>query len=264
MNRIALSVALAAVVAACTSNKEDNPATPKTSVATVTAGDLTVELLTDTRLETGMTPIYVSVRTASGEAVTDAAVTFMPMMSMTGGTSHSAPMIGSPTIGEDGLYRCAVVFQMPTSEMGSWSATVGITRPGAASVEASFPGLSVTDSGRAKVWTYTDAATGAQTRYVMSLDFEDAPKVGLNPVVVTLHWRETMMSFPPVEDAAFVLDPQMPSMGHGSPGSVNPTLISPGVYEGQLSFSMAGDWETTVTVSRGGDTCGTQVFATTF
>jgi hypothetical protein len=42
----------------------------------------------------------------------------------------------------------------------------------------------------------------------------------------------------------------MPSMGHGSPGSVAPTLTAtPGVYEGQLSFSMAGDWETTMTVS---------------
>ncbi len=77
-----------------------------------------------------------------------------------------------------------------------------------------------------------------------------APRVGLNPVVVTLHRMDGAMIFTPVDDATFVLDPQMPSMGHGSPGSVNPTLTStPGVYAGELSFSMAGEWETTITVS---------------
>ena len=47
--------------------------------------------------------------------------------------------------------------------------------------------------------------------------------IGLNPVVVTLHESTDMgMTFTPVNDAAIALDPQMPSMGHGSPGSVNP------------------------------------------
>lgn len=185
-------------------------------------------------------------------------------MAMTGGTSHGAPVIGGPALGADGLYHCAVVFQMATSDMGSWSASVGVMRPGSPAVEASFPSLTVADSGRAKTFSYTDPDTAAVTKYVASLNFEAAPRVGLNPVVVTLHRMQDMMTFVPVDDAVFVLDPQMPSMGHGSPGSVNPTLASSGVYEGQLSFSMAGDWETTVTVSRAGVTIGEPNFAITF
>jgi hypothetical protein len=173
-------------------------------------------------------------------------------------------MIGTPTVGADGLYHCEVVFQMASSAMGSWSATVGVTPAGSSAVEASFPTLTVTDSGRAKTFSYTDPVTSVVTKYVASLNFEAAPRVGLNPVIVTLHRMQDMMTFAPVDDATFVLDPQMPSMGHGSPGSVNPTLTSSGVYDGQLSFSMTGDWETTVTVSRGGVTIGAPVFATTF
>jgi hypothetical protein len=73
-----------------------------------------------------------------------------------------------------------------------------------------------------------------------------------------------MMTFAAVDDAAMALDPQMPSMGHGAPGSVNPTLSSPGVYRGAVAYSMAGTWETTLTVTRGGVTLGAPVFTTTF
>jgi hypothetical protein len=128
-----------------------------------------------------------------------------------------------------------------------------------------FDHLTVADTGRAKSFTVTDPATSSTTKYLASLNFKAAPKVGLNPIIVTLHRMQDMMTFAPVDDAAFALDPQMPSMGHGSPGSVNPTLTSSGRYEGQLSFSMAGDWETTVTVTtRAGAPLGTVKFMTSF
>jgi hypothetical protein len=73
-----------------------------------------------------------------------------------------------------------------------------------------------------------------------------------------------MMTFPPVDDAQMALDPEMPSMGHGSPGSSDPILTTTGRYEGQLSFSMAGEWETTVTISRVSVTVGMPVFTTNF
>lgn len=262
MNRVAPWLFLAAALACGSSDTERTASL--TSIATASAADLTVELLTDTRLETGMTPIYLKVTGASQQLVTDATVTFTPLMAMTGGTTHGAPVLGAPIAGADGLYHCDVVFQMATSAMGSWSATVGVTRPGSPTVEASFPSLPVADSGCARTFSTTDPETSAVTKYVASLDLEAAPRVGLNPVVVTLHRMQDPMTFVPVDDAAVVLDPQMPSMGHGSPGSVNPTLASPGVYRGELSFSMAGDWETTVTFRRGGVTIGAPMFATTF
>lgn len=108
--------------------------------------------------------------------------------------------------------------------------------------------------------------TAVVTKFISSLNFVSAPRVGLNPVIVTLHRMDGAMVFTGVDDATLVLDPQMPSMGHGSPGSVNPTITAvSGVYEGQLSFSMAGAWETTLTVSIPGfSPPATPKFTTTF
>jgi hypothetical protein len=39
-------------------------------------------------------------------------------------------------------------------------------------------------------------------------------------------------------------------MGHGSAGNVDTTWTAPGRYEDQLSFSMTGDWQTTVTITK--------------
>jgi hypothetical protein len=249
-------------LAACGSDNNSSTTTPMASVATMQAGDLSVELLTATQLEVAKTPVYVRVKTAAGTAVTDATVSITPIMTMSGGTQHSAPVMGPPALASDGTYRCDVVFQMPSSAMGSWAIKVTVTRPGAVPVDATFANLTVTDAGRAKTFLYTDPSNS--TKYVMSFGFAAAPIVGLNPVTVTLHRMQDMMTFVPVEGASFTLDPQMPSMGHGSPGSVNPTAVAPGVYEGKLSLSMPGDWETTITATGGGVTLGSAKFATTF
>jgi hypothetical protein len=236
----------------------------KVSLGTAAAGELQVELLTDTRLETGMTPVYVKLTTSAGQLVRDATVSFRPMMSMTGGMSHSAPVLAEPARAAEGLYPWAVVFQMASGAMGSWSAVVTVTRPGAAAAEARFESLTVADSGRAKVFSFTAPGATAATKVVASLNFTAPPRVGLNPVIVTLHTMQDALTFAPIEDAELTLDPQMPSMGHGSPGSVDPTPSSLGRYEGKLSFSMAGPWETTLTISRGGSTLGAPNFETTF
>ena len=251
--------------AACSNDSKNSPsAKAKVSVASAEVGDMTVELLTDDKLQTGLTPIYVKVATADGKAITDASVTFVPMMTMSSGMQHSAPVIGNPSYETDGLYHGNVVFQMASSDIDTWSATVGINETDADTNEATFANLNVSDSGRAQVFTYTDSVTSVATKYVSSLNFTNSPQVGLNPIIFTLHQMQDATTFSPIEDAALVVDPQMPSMGHGSPGSVNPTGTSLGCYEGKVSFSMAGTWETTVSVSQAGVSLGTPKFTTTF
>lgn len=269
MNRpvLALSLAAALGASACATDPAADAPAVKTRIATATttSGGLTVELLSDRALETGMTPIYVKA-TSGGQAVTDAEVSFEPMMAMSTGTSHACP-VGQPVPGSDGLYYGWSNFIMPTSMTGAWSAKVGVTR-GGVRAEASFPVLTVADSGRAKSFQDFDPDTLVTTKYFASIRFQAPPKVGLNPISVTLH-RMAGMSFPSVDDATIHVDPQMPSMGHGSAGNVDPTFASSGVYQGTLGFSMTGTWETTVTISRpaaGGGTraVGAPVFTTTF
>jgi hypothetical protein len=87
----------------------------------------------------------------------------------------------------------------------------------------------------------------------MSLNLTAAPVRGVNPIVVTLHRMQDMMTFPSVDDASIHIVYDMPQMTH-PPSDAYPTLASParGIYEGDLSFPMPGLWEMTATVSRGG------------
>lgn len=265
MKRLAnvlLAVELA-LLSGCTSANPSAPEWQKVRVAETTAGTKHVELFTDERLETGLVPIYLRVTDVDGNTVPDVNVTLMPMMVMTNGKSHSCPIIEVPHWDEDdGLHRTAVVFQMASSEMGEWNATVIVDSD--VQEEGTFQRLQVAESGRAQTFSYTEPSTSTLHRYVSSLNFVAAPRVGLNPIVFTLHEMADMSSFVPVEDAAPLLDPQMPSMGHGSPGSVNPTHTSSGRYEGQLSFSMPGTWETSVTIASNGVELGTPRFTTKF
>lgn len=266
MNRAAPSLSLlAAVLASCAGASQEEPPAPLAVVATAQADELTVELLTRAPgLATGMTPVYLRITDGAGRAVTDAEVTFAPEMAMSAAPTHGAPVLGAPVLGADGLYHVDVVFQMASGPMGSWTAVAAVTRPAAATVVATFPSLAVSDAGRARTFQHFDPEAVATSKYVASLNFRAAPRVGLNPVVATLHRMQDRMTFVPVTDAAMALDPQMSSMGHGSPGSVDPVSTTLGRYEGQLSFSMAGEWETTLTIARGGVAIGAPRFTTSF
>lgn len=263
MNRRSLPLLLAAAIAGCSADPRD-PSTNRTSLGTVATATLSVELLSDGPLGTGLTPVYVRVRGASGAVITDASVTLTPVMTMWTPmeTQHGAPVAGAPTIDGDGFYRFEVVFQMGSMGTNSWSATVGVTPVGGAEEVAYFSPITVVDTGRARTFTYVDPGTLVETHYVASLNFPSAPRVGLNPVVVTLHSQASMTSFPPVDDATLALDPRLAMVS--STGSVDPTLVSPGRYEGEVSFSSAGEWETTITVTRGAVVAGTPVFTTIF
>jgi hypothetical protein len=245
---VALISSIAALTLAACGSSTPAPAPTKVSLGTATAGTYTVELLADQALATGGNAVYARVTvTATGAAVTNAAATLRPMMDM-GTTQHSCPVTGPFEYdATEGLYLTGVIFQMA----GTWTATVTLTPSGGAPLTASYTGLVVADTGAAK--TFTVGTGMAAVKYVISMDFVGAPVVGLNPILVALYSTTDMgMTFTPVIDASFALEPWMPSMGHGSPGSVNPVHVADGVYLGKVSFSMTGAWETRVTVSRGG------------
>ncbi len=81
MRRLSTLPIVCISLAACGSNTDDAKeaeSTTRVSVATASAGDLVVELLTDVRLETGLTPVHIKVTGANGAPVTDATVAFFP------------------------------------------------------------------------------------------------------------------------------------------------------------------------------------------
>ncbi len=227
MKRRCAVAALLLAAAACGGSPSSE--TSRTTIATAQASGLRVELSTASRLEVGMTPVWVKVTTDAGAVVHDATVEVAPMMTMAD-ASHGAPVIDDATLSDADHHGCAIVFSMPSSMMASWSLKVTVKAAG----------------GRRRCKSSLCSATA--TKYVVSLNFDAAPRVGLNPVTVTVHRMQDMTTFVPVTDAQITMTPDMPSMTHGSPGSINPTHTSMGRYSGKLSFSMPGDWVTTFSI----------------
>ena len=63
-----------------------------------------------------------------------------------------------------------------------------------------------------------------------------------------------------LDDLTLEITPEMPTMGHGSPGNVNPTPQGNGHYLGTVNFTMAGPWTVTVVAKRGQAVLGEAVF----
>jgi hypothetical protein len=58
------------------------------------------------------------------------------------------------------------------------------------------------------------------------------------------------MSFPPDSSYSCHIYPWMPSMGHGSPNNVDPVHITQGHYNGDVNFTMTGDWQIKVYLTK--------------
>ncbi len=220
---------------------------PSVLVAGGRAGPFTVEVRSDRALGTGIAALAVHVTGDGGAAVTDAALAFEAHRPATG---LVAPVTNGPRIGAEGAYHLDVSIAEAASASEGWTFRVEITRAGEQAV-ATFAGLPVADRHLAGTFTNGDATS------ILAVRFEDGLRVGSNPITVTLHELRPGAAAVPVEGATFHVEPYMPSMGHGSTGSADPVPTGiPGTYAGSLFFSMPGDWETTVAVSRAGSEVG--------
>jgi YtkA-like len=229
---------------------------PSVLVAEGRAGEWNVQVLSDRVLGTGLASLTVRLVSGTGLAVTDAAVTFAANRPATG---MIAPVPAGPRPGEDGAYHVDVSLAEAASAADGWTFQVGSTRAGVSAAVA-LPGIAVLDRRLAGTFTQGD------TTILLAVRFETGLRVGSNPVTVALHQvGPAAGSADPVVDASFHVEPYMPSMGHGSSGSVDPVpTATPGVYAGSLAFSMPGDWETSFAVTRGGVEVGRVAIAVAF
>ncbi|MGB1318840.1 MAG: FixH family protein [Flavobacteriales bacterium] len=267
MKLLFVGVALmSAIFTGC--KKEDDPAKNTNNTDGLTliasgytdAGSMMVKVWSTDSLYSRYTNLFVEVRDSATEAVIDDGhVTIMPMMEMPT-MMHSAPFENpSSTSAIDGLFPCAVVFQMP-GEMG-WSLKVHVhEHVNGGHGEITFP-LMVknSDPTRTRVVTPLNSATPLVISYAQPLD----PKVGINDFEITLHSRESMMSWPSIENYTVEIDPEMPSMGHGSPNNVNPTHTADGHYDGQVNFTMTGLWRIHLNIMDGSTVVATEYFEVT-
>lgn len=229
---------LALFVVGCGPAPAPVAAKPK-QLAIASSSTLTVELLTVGPLTVGQNRVFYKVTRADGAPVPHAHLVQLPLMKMET-MQHGCPVLNPDHApNADGLWEGLLVFTMASTEMDVWTlkATVALEE-GGAEEQLDFGSLSVADSAMKKVLTRDTS------KIILTLGYPDAPHVGSNPIVITAHQAmdAMKMEYATVDDLVFTVTPEMPSMGHGAAGSVNPVRGEDGLYRGSVVFSMAGDW----------------------
>lgn len=256
----------AAIITGCSSDdspQSPNPPAPvplnlvKIDSGSAAGAKAIVALYAASSLKTGYNELYAAVYdSATGAAITDAHVSFMPMMDM-GTMVHSAPYENPGSAVVNGKwFRGAVVFIMPSSGMMGWTVEVHVhnhSAPGEPEGMAEFNDLSVSDNGT----KYKTIGTADGSRLYLSYIEPASPVVGINDLEFTVHKRNTMMSYPADSSYTTTIYPWMPSMGHSSPNNVNPAHYKAGHYKGKVNFTMTGDWQIKVYLQKNGQTDST-------
>jgi hypothetical protein len=255
-------IILAAGMISCDSSNNDNqiPEPDLYRIGEFTDNGVTVTAYSVIPAFVGYNKIYLDVR-SEGEQPEFLDIEFLPVMHMEA-HSHSSPVEppGPLRSGEFNLFDAAVVFTMPSGMMGSWELQI-IVREGSQPdilAEGTID-VDVEESNRVISFMTED-----ESRYILTWVRPVDPQTGSNDLVVTLHERESMMSFPPVTDADIEFEPWMPSMDHGSSNNVDPVHGSNGHYSGTVNFNMTGDWELRFDITRNGDDLGHHVFELDF
>lgn len=157
---------------------------------------------------------------------------------------HSSPVVQPVFNSELGYYQGAVVFTMPSSEMGSWKL---ITEIAGETVDFDLNILPPTPNTK-PVGSYL--GTNGK-RYVISLVAPKKPRIGMNDLQILVNEQVNMHDFPAIDRLNLVMVPEMPSMGHGSPNNENPIGLGNGLYSGKVNFTMSGDWRLHFTLKEG-------------
>ncbi len=235
---------------------EETPDPDLYKLGAFTDNSVTITAYANAPLAVGYNEIYLDARD-NHVPVQNAQFRFLPMMHMEA-HSHASPFENPETARDHvhNLYAAWVIFTMPSGMMGTWELQLSAENPANPGIEATgiIP-VEVEASTRVKTFM-----TDNQTRYVLTWIEPASPKVGLNDLKISLHKRESMMSFPPVTNAVFDFEPWMPSMDHGSSNNVHPVHESHGFYKGKVNFNMTGDWELRFNIEIDGEDAGLHVF----
>jgi len=208
----------------------------KIKITETQIGDTKVTLYADQdKLSMGFNAIYFTLEDASGiKGDFQTNITVNPLMDMHT-MEHSSPVIQPTFDPSTKMYQGAVVFTMPSGEMGSWKLELslnGTTRDLDVMVHPAPANTKTVGS-----YQGTDGSF-----YIISLIQPSDPKIGINDLLILVNRRASMHSFPAISNLSIEMEPEMHSMGHGSPNNQHPVDMGAGIYKGKVNFTMTGDW----------------------
>lgn len=251
MNRLLVLALAVAALTAC--KKEEDIAPPSGPGPASTALELlvsapiaehTVEVYAQhPALRVGYNAMYVRLKDPGGNYVSDANLSWQPVMTMMmGGTEHThgcpyAPLAPAPDNGS--LYSGYIVFNMASTGMGTWALHITFDADGTSHTLEVPMEVVASESEFHKTYA-TGMGTDGQAYFLAMLE-PQAPVNGVNDLVVALFKRVDDFNFPVVDGHVIRVDPRMPGMGnHGAPGSEDMTQQPDGFYHGKAGFSMTG------------------------
>ncbi len=228
----------------CSDNDENNEIDPLTELNMLTslqANTHTLELYSaQSQFTVGYNELFIRIKDASDMYISDATISWNPVMHMTS-MMHSCPKSEVSKTDDASVYSGFIIFQMPGNDTEYWDLTINYTVNSESytvteqiEVKAPLDGMQ-----RVSVFTGSDNA-----RYILAM-MPLEPKVAVNDFSALLYKMESMMVFSPVINQTIALDPRMPSMGnHSSPNNVDLTYnTTEKMYEGKLALTMTGYWK---------------------
>lgn len=215
-----------------------------------------VELYAREQLFPGYNPVFISLfDSISGTRLENATVRLNPIMTMAT-MSHSCPVENPTSSAINKIFPGNIVFTMPSGEMGHWDLEVFVENPASGLSGQASLSIEVVPTTPSRVVSF-QAENGA--RYYVSYHFPEKLKVGVNAFDVVVF---TLVSglFVPEENFKIALEPEMPSMDHGSPNNQDPIHTSNGHYSGKVNFTMTGEWRLHLDLHIGGTPLGSKYF----
>ncbi len=249
-----LFVVLTAGIFSCSS---DDDMTPKNEIEELTllsekqipGTELTLKIYQyDQKLMVGYNRFEILLQKVGvDEDFTNATITFNPMMDM-GTMVHACPKEDPVVdINFENAFAGAVNFVMPSGEMGSWTLGVYVEDDDTGDSGEIIIPITVVMPEESRVKSFS---MGDNTYFVTMVEPND-PEVGANDFEITIHKRESMMSWPAVEMFQISMEPEMPDMGHGSPNNEDPAHTANGHYVGKVNFTMDGYWKINLELETG-------------
>jgi hypothetical protein len=247
LSRFSFPIVLSAALLLHACSKDESPAPdPTAGLVKLTEGyaagaaTKVIVYTESSAINTGYTRFYLQLQdSASGAALTRAQVKFMPMMDM-GTMKHSAP-VENPASEQatDGLFSGAAVFIMPSTG-GSWTMSYMVKNPATGKEGSLTVPVTVSEPAKSRMKSFTAADDGG--KYFIALIEPSKPKIGINDFEIGVYRKATMMSFPADSSLSLTIEPEMPTMNHGSPNNVDPVHRRNGHFAGKVNFTMTGFW----------------------
>ena len=243
-------LAIALFATSC-KKEETNPGTPVDdplseyvliSETPATTLDYTIKIYAQEALFVGYNYILVQVKdNATGEILDNPDVMFMPVMEMNSGMMHACPL-EQPTYNTSlQVMEGTITFVMPSMGQGKWN--LGLKLKNTAGTEEDINiDVDVMQKAEPQLFSFVSAHNPNQNVFVALVN-PRMPQIGINDFEIVAYERQSMMSWPALEMLNIEIDPEMPTMGHGSPNNVNPIDMGEGHYLGKVNFTMSGYWK---------------------